>query len=71
MNKRNKYSRIRKLAAVSEHNRKYDLQQAVGNTPAEPSQDVSDGGGVIKILPPALPKKPETPTLGQLFSFSK
>ena len=68
---KNKFKRIRKLASVAEHNRKYGLQQAEDSTPEAQLQKLNELSGALRFLPPELPEKPATPSLGQLFSWTK
>lgn len=70
MAKQNKFKRIRKIATVAEHNRKYALQQAEDATPEAAVYKATMNGGMT-ILPPEMGAKPATPSLGQLFSFCK
>lgn len=68
MAKPNKFKRIRKIATVAEHNRKYALQQVEEATPEVQAHKLNELTG---SLPPESPPKPPTPSLGQLFSFCK
>lgn len=71
MAKLNKFKRIRKIATVAEHNRKYALQQAEDISPEVAAQKFTDLAGGISTLPRESPPKAPTPSLGQLFSFCK
>ena len=70
MAKPNKFKRIRKIANVAEHNRKYALQQDANKCPEVVAHKVTDLVGGSGILLPESPPKPANPTLGQLFSFA-
>jgi hypothetical protein len=71
MAKRNNFKRIRKIADITEHNRKYALLQAEQNSPEALEHKVSELHGAMRILPAESPPKQPAPSLGELFSFCK